>query len=185
MNLLVKKFGKYLTRKGNKGNQRRYSSKQNDSSNYSKFSYYNCGKQGHIKIECPKEKVDDKKKEKKSKERRSYIAWEDNDDSTSTSSQEGSEEANLCLMARYESSSSSQVSSLSTKDKNDYYQLLHDFEEDHSKQNKIVVMNNRLKGLNSWLENKVSQLESEIVDLKSDFEHLEMIYSNSVNCSEK
>ena len=81
--------------------------KQNDSSNSSKFSCYNYGKQGHIKIECPnvnqeKEKLGHKKKEKKAKERRAYITWEDNDDSTSTSSQEGSEEANLCLMAGYE-----------------------------------------------------------------------------------
>jgi len=183
LNLLVK-------RKGNKGNQRRYNSKQNDSSNSSKFSCYNCGKQGHIKIECPnvnkeKEKVDDRKKEKKGKERRAYIAWEDNDDLTSTSSQEGSEEANLCLMAGYESSSSSQISFLPSKDNNDYYQLLHDFEELHSEANKIAVMNNWLKGLNNWLENRVSQLESEIVDLKTDFEHLEMIYSNLVDCSEK
>jgi len=107
LNILVKRFGKYLKRKGNKGNQRRYISKQNDSSNTSKFSCYNYGKQGHIKIECPnvnqeKEKLGHKKKEKKAKERRAYITWEDNDDSTSTSSQEGSEEANLCLMAGYE-----------------------------------------------------------------------------------
>jgi len=190
LNLLVKRFGMYLKRKGNKGNQRRYISKQNDSSNSSKFSCYNCGKQGHIKIECPnvnkeKEKVDDKKKEKKAKESCAYIAWKDNDDSTSTSSQEESEEANLCLMVGYESSLSSQVSSLSSKDKNDYNQLLHDFEELHSEANKIVVMNNWLKGINSWLENKVSQLESETVDLKTDFKHLEMIYNNSVDCSEK
>jgi len=154
LNLLVKRFGKYLKRKGNKGNQRWYISKQNDSSNTSTFSCYNCGKQGHIKIECPnvnkeKEKVGDRKKEKKAKERRAYIAWEDNDDSKSISFQEGSEEANLCLMAEYESSSSSQVSSLSSKDKTDYYQFLHDFEELHSEENKIVVMKNRLKGLNS------------------------------------
>jgi len=88
-------------------------------------------------------------------------------------------------MARYESSSSSQISSLSSKDKNDYYQLLHDFEELHSLTNKIAVMNNRLKGLNSWLENIFSQLQLETIDLKTDFEHLEMIYSNSVDCSEK
>jgi len=79
LNLLVKRFGKYLKSKGNKGNQRRYVSKQNDSSNSSKFSCYNCGKQGHIKIECSnvnkeKEKVGDRKKEKKAKERRAYIA---------------------------------------------------------------------------------------------------------------
>ena len=42
LNLLVKRFGKYLKRKGKKGNQRRYISKQNDSSNYSKSSCYNC-----------------------------------------------------------------------------------------------------------------------------------------------
>ena len=46
-------------------------------------------------------------------------------------------------------------------------------------------MNNRLKGLNIWLKNRVSQLESETIDLKTDFEHLEMIYSNSVDCFEK
>ena len=85
LNLLVKRFGKYLKRKGNKGNQRRYIYKQNYSSNTSKFSCYNYGKQGHIKIECPnvnkeKEKVGDRKKVK---ERRAYIAWKDNDDSRS------------------------------------------------------------------------------------------------------
>jgi len=78
-------------------------------------------------------------------------------------------------MVGYESSSSSQVSSLSSKDKNDYNQLLHDFEELHSEANKIVFINNRLKGLNSWLENIVNQLEAEIIDLKNDFEHLDMI----------
>ena len=46
-------------------------------------------------------------------------------------------------------------------------------------------MNNRLKGLNSWLENRVSQLKSEIVDLKTDFEHLQIIYRNLVDYSEK
>ena len=46
-------------------------------------------------------------------------------------------------------------------------------------------MKNLLKGLNSRLENRVSQLESETVDLKTIFEHLEMIYSNSVDCYEK
>jgi len=91
LNLLIKRFGKYLKRKGNKGNQMRYNSKRNDSNITPIFSYYNCGNQGHIKIECPninkeKEKVGDKKKEKKAKERRAYIAWEDNDDSTSSSS---------------------------------------------------------------------------------------------------
>jgi len=37
---------------------------------------------------------------------------------------------------------------------------LQDFEELHSEENKIVVINNRLQGLRSWLENIVNQLES-------------------------
>jgi len=126
LNLLVKRFGKYLKRKGNKGNLKRYTSKWNES-NSSNFTCYNYGKQAHIKIECPKankekEKSVDRKKEKKPKERGAYIAWEDNEDSTSSSSQDESEETNLCLMAGYESSSSSKVSPLN---KNDYNQLLH------------------------------------------------------------
>jgi len=90
------------------------------------------------------------------KERHAYIAWGDKDYSTSSSSQEGSEEANLCLMAGCESSSSNQVSSL---DKNYYNQLLHDFEELHNEAKKIFALNNRLKGLNNWLEKKVNHLE--------------------------
>jgi len=88
-------------------------------------------------------------------------------------------------MAGYESSLSSQVSSLISKDKNDYYQLLHDFEELHNEANKISVINNRLKGLNNSLEIKVSELETKTTDLKTDFEHLEMIYCNSIDCSKK
>jgi len=82
-------------------------------------------------------------------------------------------------MAGYESSSSSQVSS---PDINNYNQLLHDFEELQNKANKISALNNRLKGLNNWLENRVSQLEKETANLKTDFEHLEMIYSNTTDC---
>ena len=52
LNLLVKRFGKYLKKKCSKGNKKRYTSKRNES-NSSNFTYYNYGKQGHIKIECP------------------------------------------------------------------------------------------------------------------------------------
>ena len=184
LNLLVKRFGKFLKRRGNKGKSRRYNSKQVDLNNTSSFTCYNCGKQGHMKIECPNLNKDisaNKKKESKHKERHAYIAWGDNDDSTSSLSQEESEESNLYLMARYESSLLSQVSSI---DKNDYNQLLHDFEELYCEANKISVINNRLKGLNNWLENKVNHLETQIVDLKVNFEHLDMIYNNLNYCSE-
>ena len=74
LNLLVKKFGKYLKRKGIKVNPKRYTSKHNEP-NSSNFTCYNCGKQGHIKIERSnankeKEKSVDSKKEKKPKEKR-------------------------------------------------------------------------------------------------------------------
>jgi len=96
LNLLVKRFGKYLKRKGIKGNPKRYTSKHNES-NSSNFTCYNRGKQGHIKIECPnankeKEKSVDRKNEKKPKEKRAYIAWEDNDDSTTSSSSQDESE---------------------------------------------------------------------------------------------
>jgi len=94
-------------------------------------------------------------KESKPKETHAYIAWEDNNGSTSSSSQEGSEEANLCLMAGYESLSSSQVSSLSSKDKHDYCQLLHDFEELNDEAYRISVINNWLKVVNNWLETEL------------------------------
>jgi len=86
----------------------------------------------------------------------------------------------LCLKTGYESSSSTQVSSL---DKNDCNQLLQDFEELHNEANKDFVLNYRLKGSNNWLKNRVSQLEKETVDLKTDLEHLETIYNNSIDCS--
>jgi len=184
LNLLIKRFGKYLKKKGGKGNLKRYTSKWNES-NSSNFTCYNCGKHEHIKIECPnvnkeKEKSVDRKNEKKPKERCAYITWEDNYDSTSSSLQDESGEANLCLKTGYESSSSTQVSSL---DKNDCNQLLQDFEELHNEANKDFVLNYRLKGSNNWLKNRVSQLEKETVDLKTDLEHLETIYNNSIDCS--
>jgi len=184
LNLLVKRFGRYLEKKGRKGNQRWYISKRIESNSFN-FTCYSCGNQGHIKIECPninkeKEKSFYRKREKKPKERHAYIAWEDNDDSTSSSSQDESEEANLCLMVGFKSSLSSQVSSL---DKNDYNKLLHDFKNLHNEANKISALNNRLKGLNNYLENRVNQLEKETTDLKIDFEHLEMIHNNSIDCT--
>jgi len=57
--------------------------KQVDLNNSSTFTCYNCGKQGHIKIECPNLNKDisaNKKTESKPKEIRAYIAWGDDYD---------------------------------------------------------------------------------------------------------
>jgi len=59
----------------------RYNSKWNKSTTTSNFTYYNCGKQGYIKIEClnfNKDKSVDKKHEHKLKEKCAYISWKDN-----------------------------------------------------------------------------------------------------------
>lgn len=82
----------------------------------------------------------------------------------------------LCLMVGHESSSSSETSSPFSKDKNDYYQYLHGFEELHDETNRHVVVNNWLKGLNKLLENKINLTGKELTDLKENFENLDMIY---------
>ena len=89
------------------------------------YTCFGCGEQGHIKTECPnKEWKNFKKHEKKGKSRRAY-----NDDSSSSSSSD-EEEANLCLMTRQESDTSSVSSSTSINFKN-YSQLLDAFNETH------------------------------------------------------
>ena len=84
----------------------KYISKKTIVFNYANYTFFGCGKQRHIKAECPitmrKEKGADRKYEKKGKARRAYIVWQDNDDSSSSSSSKDDEEANLCLMANEE-----------------------------------------------------------------------------------
>lgn len=67
---------------------------------------YECGKDGHIKPECPElkngQKADSKypQDKRRSKQRKAYIAWENNDDDTSSDvDQSVEEESNLCFMA--------------------------------------------------------------------------------------
>jgi len=85
----------------------RYNNKKVNEFNSTNYTCFGCGKQGHIKVDCPnnesKERGASKKIERKGKARRAYIAWQDNDDSSSSSSSKEDEEANLCLMAKEES----------------------------------------------------------------------------------
>jgi len=136
-----------------------------------------------MKADCPslvyKEKANEKKSYKTRKGRKAYIAWEDNASSSNSSLQEDTE-ANLCLMAGENLEVSSENSSTSLNSAN-YNSLLQAFHETHEEANRLVLSNNRLKGLNIWLEGRVKELKDEVLQLKTDFDHLEIIYKASSN----
>jgi len=172
--LLFKQFSKAIKKRNNKSDSsNRYDNKKPIEFNTNKYTCFGCGEQGHIKTECPnQERKNFKKHEKKRKSRRAY----NNDTSSSSSSDE--EEANLCLMTRQESDTSSVSSSTSINFEN-YSQLIEAFNETHEEANRLALLNKRLKCLNNSLENRVKILEEELDNSKTDFENLEMIYQNS------
>jgi len=102
ISLLTKQFQKFikLKRRGKNQQSKRYTRKPDLNSN--KLTCYGCGKQGHVKADCPnlanKEKSIENKNYKAGKGRNAYVAWEDNASSSSSSSQEDSE-GNPCFMA--------------------------------------------------------------------------------------
>jgi len=189
LSLLTKKFQKFIKLKSRTKNQQSKRYNRKPYSNTNKLSYFGCGKQGHMKADCPNltntEKTIEKKNYKAGKGRKAYIAWEDNASSTRNSSQEDIED--MCLMAGKNFEVSSENSNTSI-DSTNYSSLLQDFH--HEEVNRLALSNNRLKSLNNWLEGRVKQLEDEILELKTDFDHLEMIYkasssldsSHPVNC---
>ena len=184
--LLTRKFSKFLKKKVKEKSQpfKRFNNKKIDNS--TNITCFGCGKQGHIKMNCPnqapKKTASEKRYVKNKKQRRAYIASEDNDTSFS-SSLDKEEETNLCMMAGHESDSS--VSSSISFTHENYSTLLNAFKETHEEANCLNLSNNRLKGLNSWLENRAKQLEEELQNMKIDFESLDMIYkSSSSNCSQ-
>jgi len=81
------------------------------------------------------------------------------------------EKANICLIAEEddESSNSSSVSSCASLSAENYSKLLPAFQETHEEANRLVLSNNRLKGLNNWLEERVKTLEEELEKSKIDF----------------
>ena len=81
-------------------------------------------------------------------------------------------------MAKKEDDSIS-VSSSNSSNTENYSQLLEAFQETQEEANRLVLTNNRLKGLNNWLEKRVETLEEELEKLKIDFEILEKHYKNS------
>jgi len=151
LNLLTIRFQKFINMKGKLKNQQGKRVKGKYDSSATKFVCFGCGKQRHVKVDCPsianKDKAPEKKNNKVGKTRRAYIAWEDNATSSTCSSHEEIE-ANLCLMAGKSSEVSSLESSASFNSAN-YSTLLHAFQETRQEANKLAISNNRLKGINN------------------------------------
>jgi len=83
LNLLTRKFNKFLKKNNRDKNQvsNKYNSKKVNEFNSTNYTCFGCGKQGHIKADCPNnQRGAIKKFEKKGKTRRAYIDWQDNDD---------------------------------------------------------------------------------------------------------
>ena len=81
-----------------------------------------------------------------------------------------------------ESCSSSNVSSCASLSAENYSKLLQAFQETHEEANRLVISNNRLKGLNNWLEKRVKTLEEELGKSKIDFEKLKKITKTLLMC---
>jgi len=148
LNMLTRKFNKFMKKRGKDKNQQRKKYTKKAYSNYANFTCFGYGKQGYIEIECPnlmdKEKILDKKNfSKNNKGKRAYIAWDENDSTTSSSSKED-EEVNLCLMAIDQS----EAHCISINHKN-YNTLLQPFLEIYDEANRLALSNNRLKNLNN------------------------------------
>jgi len=77
-----------------------------------------------------------------------------------------------------ESCSSSNVSSCASLSAKKYSKLLQAFQETREEANRLVLSNNRLKGLNNWLENRVKTLEEELEKSKIEFAKLEKYCKN-------
>lgn len=79
----------------------RFFRKNDASTSTQNVTCYECGKQGHIKMECPNfTKKSGFKSRKETKSKKAYIAWDDNEVSSSFDS-ESEEYANLTLIASH------------------------------------------------------------------------------------
>ena len=155
LNFLVKKFSKFMKKKGrDKRNFQKKSTKKIDSTptTHRCFEY---GKLGHIKEDCPtylkKQQRGDKKQKKPFKQRRRCIACDDNDASSLSDSSEEEEEANLCLIADIdEDETKSNVSVSSSKSNTNYDNLLDALEELHEEAHRLTFVNKTVKGQLRW-----------------------------------
>nr|KYP31988.1 hypothetical protein KK1_047440 [Cajanus cajan] len=149
----------------------------------SSYTFFECGKLGHIKAECPnllKKKQEENKVRKNGKGKRAYIAWEDNGSSI-TSDESEFEENNLCLMAGADQDTI--VSDSDLESNPDYDQLQEAFIQIHKEAVKLDALNSKLKNKLSWYENALIKAEQELEDLKNEHDNLQTILNfNEAHC---
>lgn len=103
--LLVKMLGKFFNKndKSFYAKRNKHFGKKEASTSMQDVTCYECGKQGHIKSDCPKlSKKGDFKNKKEFNNKKAYVAWEENELSSSSGSK-SDECANLPLMASHHS----------------------------------------------------------------------------------
>jgi len=135
LNLLVRRFNKFLKKKKNYGNitfQPKKNLKKGELSSSNGFICFECRKTGHIKVDYPiyqkKQQGDKKNKSSFKRKKKAYISWDDNESTTSSDNSE-EEEANLCLTTNNEAENKVTISDL--EDNGNYDQLLDAFNEMH------------------------------------------------------
>ena len=96
LSLLTREFSKLLKKKNNKNqSSNMYNDKKLNNFNSNKYTFFGCGEQGHIKVDCPNNKNKERGARKKSKAKKAYTAWQDKEVSSSSSSSRDEEEIYL------------------------------------------------------------------------------------------
>ena len=110
MGLFVRKYNRYIQKNGVKHSDnnlmkfRRKSSpikEENNKKDKGNVIFYECGKPGHYKPNCPS-LAKNKGKGQRNKSRQAYVTWESKSESSSNeSANESDEEENYCFMANH------------------------------------------------------------------------------------
>ncbi|KAK2403685.1 rust resistance kinase Lr10 [Trifolium repens] len=161
---LVKRLSEFFINNDNYSNlvkKKNFFNKNEASTSTQNVTCYECGKQGHIKTDCPRlAKKSNFKRRKGSKPKKAYIAWDDNEVSSSTDS-ESKEYANLALMASHHfDGENEEVSSKSSSCDNDYQSAIYELLNECKILYKTV----------STQKKKIQSLEEKIDTMKMNFE---------------
>jgi hypothetical protein len=161
---LVKRLSEFFINNDNYSNlvkKKNFFDKNEASTSTQNVTCYECGKQGHIKTDCPRlAKKSSFKRRKGSKPKKAYIAWDDNEVSSSTDS-ESEEYANLALMASHHSDDENEeVSSKSSSCDNDYQSAIYELLNECKILYKTV----------STQKKKIQSLEEKIDTMEMNFE---------------